>query len=190
MRQCPLEQHPLTQTSDVAKQSRCEVFGDVRSPGAFAVPGDRQKTTQDEKLVRGNGSIHTGLRRLSPCRGIVKKRHRMKNLGWGNGSTHITWSWGVGPYHKQRKNKASCSSMRRRALCCCKRQPVHRCLGSRGNARLCALCCGREPPMKRSRARETVGTLGHPFSYGVLRQSSASQKQSIPYTFLECTNER
>ena len=43
-----------------------------------------------------------------------------------------------------------CSSMRRSALCCCKKRPVHRCLVSCGNARLRALCCCRKLSIQSS----------------------------------------
>ena len=46
------------------------------------------------------------------------------------------------------QNDASCSSMRRRALCWCMKRPVYRCLVSCGNARLRALCCCRKLSMQ------------------------------------------
>jgi len=49
------EPHWLTQTSDGAEKSRHGMFGDVRPPGAFAVPQGVVK--EQLKLVPGNWSI-------------------------------------------------------------------------------------------------------------------------------------
>ena len=80
-----------------------------------------------------------GLRGPSPCPrgGNRQKTIQDEKLVPGNGSIPRTM-----------QNDASCSSMRRRALCWCMKRPVYRCLVSCGNARLRALCCCRKLSMQ------------------------------------------